>query len=216
VSSSAAVFRSTHSCAYHIGQATFFRRWAAEAHETISDPHALTEAVELGADWTFAYIEKLSDGLVQRYGDERERWVRRAAAVRAQVINALLASEQEDLERASRRLGYELERNHLAFGIWSDAPHDRGDVALAMIDGPRSSSCRRSEWPRRCSSPARACASLDGSDGAATIRSSGLITHTSTFSRFRPYSRRSARLGSAWPASPAAIARRFTPAESRS
>jgi DNA-binding PucR family transcriptional regulator len=120
--------------AYHIGQATFFRRWSAQAHETIIDPHALTDAVELGANWTFAYIEKLSDGLVQRYGEERERWVRSAAAVRAQVIDAVLAGEPIDPEPASRRLGYELGRNHLAFAIWTDAPHDRGDVALAMIE----------------------------------------------------------------------------------
>jgi DNA-binding PucR family transcriptional regulator len=120
--------------AYHIGQATFFRRWSTQAHETITDPQALTEAVELGANWTFAYIERLSDGLVQRYAEERERWVRSAAAVRAQVIDALLASEPIDPERASRRLGYELGRNHLAFAIWSDAPHDQGDVALAMIE----------------------------------------------------------------------------------
>jgi DNA-binding PucR family transcriptional regulator len=120
--------------AYHIGQATFFRRWSTKAHETLSDPQALTEAVELGANWTFAYIEKLSDGLVQRYGEERERWVRSAAAVRAQVIDALLAGEQVDPERAGRRLGYELGRSHLAFAIWSDARHDRGDIALAMIE----------------------------------------------------------------------------------
>jgi DNA-binding PucR family transcriptional regulator len=120
--------------AYHIGQATFFRRWSTKAHETITDPHELTEAVQLGANWTFDYIEKLSGGLVQRYGEERERWVRSAAAVRAQVTDALLAGEHGDPERASRRLGYELGRNHLAFAIWSDAPHDRGDIALAMIE----------------------------------------------------------------------------------
>jgi DNA-binding PucR family transcriptional regulator len=120
--------------AYHIGQATFFRRWSAHAHETISDPHALTDAVELGANWTFAYIEKLSEGLVQRYAEERERWVRSAAAVRTQVIDAVLANEPIDPERASRRLGYELDRNHRAFAIWSDGPHDRGDVALAMLE----------------------------------------------------------------------------------
>jgi DNA-binding PucR family transcriptional regulator len=120
--------------AYHIGQATFFRRWSTQAHETITDPHELTEAVQLGANWTFDYIEKLSGGLVQRYGEERERWVRSAAAVRAQVIDAVLAGEHIDAERASRRLGYELGRNHLAFAIWSDAPHDRGDIALAMIE----------------------------------------------------------------------------------
>jgi DNA-binding PucR family transcriptional regulator len=120
--------------AYHIGQATFFRRWSAKAHEAITDPHELTEAVQLGANWTFDYIEKLSGGLVERYGEERERWVRSAAAVRAQVIDALLAGEHVDPSRASRRLGYELGRNHLAFAIWSDAPHDRGDIALAMIE----------------------------------------------------------------------------------
>jgi DNA-binding PucR family transcriptional regulator len=120
--------------AYHIGQATFFRRWSTKAHETITDPHELTEAVELGANWTFDYVEQLSDGLVRRYGEERERWVRSAAAVRAQVIDALLAGEHVEPERASRRLGYELARNHLAFAVWSDAPHDRSDIALAMIE----------------------------------------------------------------------------------
>jgi len=103
--------------AYHIGQATFFRRWSAKAHETIADPDDLVEAVELGANWTFEYIETLSDGLVRRYAEERERWVRSAAAVRAQVIDALLAGEPVDPERAGRRLGYELGRHHLAFAI---------------------------------------------------------------------------------------------------
>ena len=86
--------------AYHIGQATFFRRWSAKAHDTVTDPHELTEAVELGANWTFDYVEKLSDGLVQRYGEERERWVRSAAAARifsrntgrSLALNAAMAS----------------------------------------------------------------------------------------------------------------------------
>jgi DNA-binding PucR family transcriptional regulator len=120
--------------AYHIGQATFFRSWAAKAREIVTDPDDLTEAVELGANWTFDYVEKLSDGLVRRYGEERERWVRSAAAVRSQVIDALLADEPVDAERASSRLGYELSRNHLAFAIWTDAPHGRGDIALAMLE----------------------------------------------------------------------------------
>jgi DNA-binding PucR family transcriptional regulator len=120
--------------AYHIGQGTFFRRWAVKAHETLVDPKDLTEAIEVGANWTFDYVDRLSDGLVQRYSEERERWVRSAAAVRSQVIDALLAGEPLDAERASSRLGYELGRNHLAFAIWTDAPHERGDVALAMIE----------------------------------------------------------------------------------
>jgi DNA-binding PucR family transcriptional regulator len=71
---------------------------------------------------------------VERYREERERWVRSAAAVRSQVIDALLSGEPVDAERASGRLGYELSRNHLAFALWADDPHGRGDVALAMIE----------------------------------------------------------------------------------
>jgi hypothetical protein len=138
--------------AYHIGQATFFRRWAAKARETIADPDARTEAVELGADWTFDYVEKLSGGLVQRYGEERERWVRSAAAVRSQVIDALLTDEPVDVDRASSRLGYELGRNHLAFAIWTDAPHGRGDIALAMIE--RGTPARVVAWRGRAAAGA--------------------------------------------------------------
>jgi hypothetical protein len=66
--------------------------------------------------------------------DSLLRWVRSAAPVRAQVIDALLAGEPVDAGRASGRLGYELGRTHLAFAVWSDAPNDHGDVALAMIE----------------------------------------------------------------------------------
>jgi hypothetical protein len=120
--------------AYHIGQATFFRRWCEKAHAEIADPHELVEAVELGASWTFDYIEKLSGGLVRRYGDERERWVRSAAAIRAQVVDALLLGEPIDVAGAARRLAYELDRSHEAFVVWSDEWSDGGEQGLAMLE----------------------------------------------------------------------------------
>jgi hypothetical protein len=43
---------------YHIGQATFFRRWSTKALQTITNPRELTEAVELAANWTFDYISR--------------------------------------------------------------------------------------------------------------------------------------------------------------
>src|ERR1700759_5566678 len=76
--------------AYHIGQATFFRRWCEKAREDIEDPDQLAEAIELGTSWAFDFVEALSVRLVRGYGEERERWVRSAAAVRAQVVEALL------------------------------------------------------------------------------------------------------------------------------
>lgn len=120
--------------AYHIGQATFFRRWSEQARADIEDPDQLAEAIELGASWTFDFVEALSIGLVRGYGEERERWVRSAAAVRAQVVDALLAGDTSEVERASRRLGYELEQNHRAVVLWSEDTGERLDAALATLE----------------------------------------------------------------------------------
>jgi hypothetical protein len=120
--------------AYHIGQAVFFARWSEKAHADIPDLVEVVEAVELGANWTFAYVEALSGGLVGRYAEERERWVRSAAALREQVVDSLLSGEPVDIDASSRRLGYELARDHQAFVVWSDESSDGGEPALAMLE----------------------------------------------------------------------------------
>ena len=119
--------------AYHIGQATFFRRWSERARADIREPDELVEAIELGARWTFEYVEALSQALVQRYGEERERWVRSAAALRAQIVDALLEGELVDVNSASLRLGYELDRPHVAFVLWVEG-FEIHDEALAMLE----------------------------------------------------------------------------------
>ena len=120
--------------AYHIGQAMFFARWSERARADIRDPGERAEAIELGAKWTFEYVETLSGGLARRYAEERERWVRSAAALRAQVVDALLSGESVDIDASSRRLGYELDRDQQAFVVWSDAWADGGELALAMLE----------------------------------------------------------------------------------
>jgi GGDEF-like domain/PucR C-terminal helix-turn-helix domain len=120
--------------AYHIGQAVFFARWSERAHADIRDPAELAEAIELGAKWTFEYVDTLSGGLARRYAEERERWVRSAAALREQVVDALLSAEPVDIDASSRRLGYELDRAHQAFVVWSDARAEGGEQALAMLE----------------------------------------------------------------------------------
>jgi hypothetical protein len=120
--------------AYHVGHATFFKRWADAVH---ADAHADGEqarAIELGAAWTFEFVEALSAGLVRQYASERESWVRSAAAVRSQTVEALLSGDVGDVQSASTRLGYELEREHLAFVVWFERPEDTGGEALATLE----------------------------------------------------------------------------------
>ena len=106
--------------AYHVGHSAFFRNWVAGVHDEVDDPEWLARAVELGAKWTFDYVQALSRGLVSHYTEERERWVRSAAAIRAETVRALLDGEHLDTQLASQRLRYELDRHHVAYVIWSD------------------------------------------------------------------------------------------------
>src|SRR3954453_4061094 len=110
--------------AYHMGQARFVSRWNDAVNVSLPDGPERTEAVEQGATLTLAFINTLMRALVQRYADERDRWVRSAAAVRAEVVRALLGGEHIGEEQAGRQLGYSLERNHLAFVVWSEGSAD--------------------------------------------------------------------------------------------
>jgi transposase-like protein len=108
--------------AYHIGHAVFFERWVGALRRRVDDPAALATVIEEGAIWTFRYLQALTRDLIGRYADERERWVRNAASLRAETVRALLAGEDVDVAGASARLRYELERKHLAFVLWADEP----------------------------------------------------------------------------------------------
>jgi DNA-binding PucR family transcriptional regulator len=120
--------------AYHIGHATFFHRWAAAVH---ADPHndgLQARAIELGAAWTFEFVEALSAGLVRQYATERERWVRSAAAVRSHTVDAVLNDEPVDVQAVSARLRYDLERDHLAFVVWHEQPEESSGEGLATLE----------------------------------------------------------------------------------
>jgi transposase-like protein len=121
---------------FQVGHAAFFRNWAAASRATYEDPLELAEAIELGADWTFTVIETLSARLVAEYGEERDRWVRSAAAIRADIVDELLSGQVVDPLAAGPRLGYDLERDHRAFVLWnSDSAADQSsDGALAMLE----------------------------------------------------------------------------------
>jgi hypothetical protein len=120
--------------AYHIGHATFFHRWADAVYADSQGDGHQAHAIEQGANWTFEFIEALSAGLVRTYGRERERWVRSAAAVRSQTVDALLSGEIVDVQAMSARLRYDLDREHLAFVVWHDQTDEPGNEGLATLE----------------------------------------------------------------------------------
>ncbi len=120
--------------AYHVAHAAFFDRWVRQLHDSIKDPDRLSEAIEAGATAAFTFVNALVRGLVRRYAEERELWVRSAAAVRVEEVRALLAGEVGDLSVAGARLGYDLASRHLGFVVWSDADAGVADADLAVLE----------------------------------------------------------------------------------
>jgi DNA-binding PucR family transcriptional regulator len=113
--------------AYNVGHSAFFEYWTRTVHSLLDDPIEVAQAIEEAARWTFAFVHALMNGITQRYAIERERWVRSAAAVRLDVVQAILRGEEVDVELAGRRLSYELNREHSAFVVWTEGVEGRDD-----------------------------------------------------------------------------------------
>jgi DNA-binding PucR family transcriptional regulator len=105
--------------AYQIGQQCFLRHLSDAVRASIDDPNERSEALEQGTALTLAYINAMVRDLIGRYARDRDRWVRSAAAVRAETVRSLLAGDSGDIEAAEQRLRYSLRRSHIAFLAWS-------------------------------------------------------------------------------------------------
>ena len=127
--------------AYRLGHAWLWDRWARALQERIADPDELLAAQETSSACIFAYIDRISDELVEEYGTERERMMRGAAQLRAETVRAILAREPLDEETLPGRLGYDVRRAHVAMRVSSGTSEIRGleraarEAAAALAPG---------------------------------------------------------------------------------
>lgn len=68
----------------------------------------------------FEYIRDFTASMATEYLTERDRWVTSAAAVRAELVTAILDGKPVSTGQASATLGYPLERQHLAIILWQE------------------------------------------------------------------------------------------------
>jgi DNA-binding PucR family transcriptional regulator len=120
--------------AYRTAQAALSRQVLARLHATTGDAESLVEAVGFFNDWLFAWVEALERQLTAVYMHEREQWVRGAAAVRSAEVRALLEGARSDVAQRGRRLGYELDRRHVAFVVWSDEADGDGQALFGAME----------------------------------------------------------------------------------
>jgi DNA-binding PucR family transcriptional regulator len=120
--------------AYRIGQRTLTSRWLEHLRGAAADTDHFATALGYFNDWLFAYIETIERQLTVFYMREREQWLRGAAAMRAETVRALLDAGPVDATALGRRLGYELEREHVAFLVWSDDEAEDGQELFAELE----------------------------------------------------------------------------------
>jgi PucR C-terminal helix-turn-helix domain/GGDEF-like domain len=111
---------------YRLGHAWLWERWSQALQERIEDSGELVAGQDQSSAFMFAYVDKVSDALVEEFGTERDRMMRSATQLRAETVRTILAGEPIDEEVASRRLGYELGRQHVALRIASPGSEVRG------------------------------------------------------------------------------------------
>jgi DNA-binding PucR family transcriptional regulator len=91
-------------------------------------------ALDLATNLLFAYCDALLVQAERLYEIEREAWLRGAAAARAAAVDDILAEREDDPQRASKRLRYDINRHHVGVSTWLDATGDAGDAPTALTD----------------------------------------------------------------------------------
>jgi DNA-binding PucR family transcriptional regulator len=108
--------------AYRLGHAMAFDRFSEALSARVGQADDLAVGVELCSSFMFTYVDRVSDEVVDEYAAERGRWVRSAAAMRAEVVRTVLDGGPVNRDSASAGLSYELRRHHVALVVWSEMP----------------------------------------------------------------------------------------------
>ena len=78
---------------YRLGHAWLWDEWSHALQERVEDSGELAAGQDQSSAFMFAYVDKVSDVLVEEFGNERERMVRGAEQVRAETTRAILGGE---------------------------------------------------------------------------------------------------------------------------
>jgi DNA-binding PucR family transcriptional regulator len=118
--------------AYRIGHARFLQWCFEELQRDDGEPEAVSEATRHMAELSFTYIDRVSEGVIDVYERERDRWLHNRATVRAARVRALLAGDRFELDATEASLGYRVRRRHLGLVVWISEPASGDEQLLAL------------------------------------------------------------------------------------
>jgi GGDEF-like domain/PucR C-terminal helix-turn-helix domain len=114
--------------AYRVGQRRFNDLVFAEVQATDIDPLVRVAVLETMTATMFAYIDLISQQVVEVYEGERERWLENQNSLRAmRVRDILMGKTPVDVDAAAATIRYPLRWRHLSVVIWYPPADTEGD-----------------------------------------------------------------------------------------
>jgi hypothetical protein len=105
--------------AYRVGQRRMHELVSAEVQATGMEPSVRVAVLEKISAIMFAYIDWMSQQVVEVYEEERERWLENQNSLRALRVREILAAKAPvDVDSASTTIRYPLRWHHLAVVLW--------------------------------------------------------------------------------------------------
>jgi hypothetical protein len=120
--------------AYRLGHGLVEKRFEEAASKLEIAPEVRWRVLAHASRCIFAYVDSVCTQLVQDYEEERARWIRGAAAARAELVEAIIDGESVEPRSATATLRYAVSRRHLGFIVWADPAAHGASQRSASIE----------------------------------------------------------------------------------
>jgi DNA-binding PucR family transcriptional regulator len=118
---------------YRLGQRSFTRLALSELQRIDIPPQARVTIVERMTETLFAYVDWMSQQVVEVHEEERERWLETRNSLRALRVREVLAGRQSvDIDSAMTAIRYPLRSHHVALVVWHPAATGEADELARM------------------------------------------------------------------------------------
>ena len=118
---------------YRLGQRSFTRLALSELQRIDVPPEARVAIVERMTETLFAYVDWMSQQVVEVYEEERERWLETRNSMRALRVREILAGRQSvDIDAATTAIRYPLRSQHVGLVVWYPASTGEADELARM------------------------------------------------------------------------------------
>ena len=113
----------------HLAHSTAVQVLLDAAERVVPEPQRFTEMRRIN-EALFSIVNLLTKHMADEYARAHEAWLTSSVALRAEIVEDLLRGTAVPIDRATRILGYDLSRWHLAVVVWTAATNPAEPMSL--------------------------------------------------------------------------------------